>query len=193
MSEPFIGQIQAFGFNFPPRGWGNCDGTLIAISQNQALFALLGTIYGGDGRTNFALPDLRGRSALHFGRGPGLRDYRQGVRGGTETNTMTTAQMPSHNHQGPLHNHELRATTQPADSLSPASTRVLARTATVDIYATAGRTMVSMSNTAPNQAITEAGAGPTSNTGGGQAFNNLPPFLVIEMSIALQGIFPSRN
>ncbi len=106
---------------------------------------------------------------------------------------MTTAQMPAHNHQGPLHNHELRATTQPADSLSPASTRVLARTATVDIYATAGRPMVSMSNTAPNQAITEAGAGPVSETGSGTAFNNLPPYLVIETCIALVGIFPSRN
>ena len=111
MSEPFIGTIQGFGFNFAPRGWGNCNGALLPINQNTSLFSLLGTTYGGDGRTNFALPDLRGRSALNMGQGPGLQNYRQGVRGGTEKTTMTTAQMPAHNHQMPAHNHQLRATT----------------------------------------------------------------------------------
>ena len=191
MTEPFLGQIQAFGFNFPPRGWGNCDGTLLSISQNTALFSLLGTTYGGDGRTNFALPDLRGRSALHFGQGPGLRNYRQGVRGGTETTTMTTAQMPAHNHTIGTHNHKLRATNVRADTGTPGSTKLLAGAAS-NIYATPG-TLVNLDDTAPNQAISEAVGAPSSNTGGGQAFNNLPPFLVIEMSIALQGIFPSRN
>ncbi len=191
MANPFLGQIQAFGSNFPPRGWGNCDGTLLSISQNTALFALLGTIYGGDGRTNFALPDLRGRSALHFGQGPGLRNYRQGVRGGSETTTMTTAQMPSHNHTIGTHNHKLRATTAVADSRGPATTKLLGAAA-ANIYATP-RTLVDLSDTAPNQAISEAVGAPSSDTGGNQPLNNLPPFLVIEVSIALQGIFPSRN
>ncbi len=193
MADPFMGQIQGFGFNFAPRGWGNCNGALLSINQNTALFSLLSTIYGGDGRTNFALPDLRGRMALNFGQGPGLPNFRQGVRGGTTTNTLTTAQLPAHSHLGPVHNHQLRATTSPADSLSPASTRVLARTATVDIYARAGTNMVSMADVAPGEAITEAGGGATSNTGTGNPVNNLPPYQVIEVCIALQGIYPSRN
>jgi len=193
MSEPFIGQIQGFGFNFAPRGWGNCNGALLSISQNQALFSLLGTIYGGDGRTNFALPDLRGRAALNFGRGPGLSDFRQGVRGGTEINTLTTAQMPAHSHQIPAHNHQLRATTATADTVSPSSTKLLATAARgADIYAAPGTT-VSLHDTAPSKAISEHAAGPTSNTGTGTPVNNLPPYLVIEMCIALQGLYPSRN
>ncbi|MEM8909888.1 MAG: tail fiber protein, partial [Bacteroidota bacterium] len=96
--EPFIGQIMMFGGNFAPRGWALCNGQLMPISQNQALFSLLGTTYGGDGRTTFALPDLRGRAAMHAGHGPGLTDRRLGQRSGTETNTMNTLQMPSHSH-----------------------------------------------------------------------------------------------
>ena len=96
--DPFIGEIMLVGFNFAPRSWASCDGQLLPISQNAALFSLLGTIYGGDGRTTFALPDLRGRTAIHTGTGPGLSSRPQGQRGGTETNTMTVAQMPSHSH-----------------------------------------------------------------------------------------------
>ena len=93
--EPFIGQVIAFGGNFAPRGWAFCDGQLLAISQNTALFSILGTIYGGDGRTTFALPDLRGRATVHPGNGPGLSSRRLGEKGGSETNTLTTNQLPS--------------------------------------------------------------------------------------------------
>ena len=99
MSEPFIGEIRIFGFNFAPRGWALCDGQLLPISQNSALFSLLGTIYGGDGRTTFALPDLRGRAALHEGTGPGLSPRQLGQRSGSETNTLTVNQLPPHTHQ----------------------------------------------------------------------------------------------
>ena len=191
--EPFIGQITSFGFNFPPRGWGNCNGAMMSINQNTALYSLLGTTYGGDGRVTFALPDLRGRSAINMGQGPGLPDYRQGVRGGTTNTTLTTAQLPAHNHQMPAHNHQLRATSATATDTAPGNTKLLASTGRdVKIYATPG-TLVPLLNTSPNQAISELAAGPTANTGGGTAFNNLPPYLVIETCIALQGIFPSRN
>ena len=98
MSEPFIGQIQPVGFNFPPRNWAHCNGQLLAISQNAALFSLLGTTYGGDGRTTFALPDLRGRICIHPGQGPGLSNYSWGERGGAETVNLSVAQIPTHNH-----------------------------------------------------------------------------------------------
>ena len=98
MSEPFIGQIQPFAFNFAPRNWALCDGQLLPISQNTALFSLIGTTYGGDGRTTFGLPDLRGRVPIHQGHGPGLSSYVIGQTGGSATNTLTQAQMPSHTH-----------------------------------------------------------------------------------------------
>ena len=96
--EPFLGQIQPFGFNFAPRGWAQCDGQILPISQNTALFSLLGTTFGGDGRTTFALPDLRSRSIVHIGTGAGLDNIKWGERGGATTHTLTLAQMPSHNH-----------------------------------------------------------------------------------------------
>jgi microcystin-dependent protein len=162
--EPFIGQIQAFGFNFAPRGWASCDGQLIAINQNTALFSLLGTTYGGDGRTTFALPDLRGRTMLSAGNGLGLSDRRLGSQGGSENNTLTVNQLPSHNH-------------------------ALGAGATVSIP-------VSGEDADPDGVY---GSGPlplsgnTANQGGQQAFNNMQPYLVVNICIALQGIFPSRN
>ena len=96
--EPFIGQIQAFGFNYPPRGWAKCEGQLLAINAYQSLFSLLGTTFGGDGRTTFGLPDLRGRSIVGMGNGPGLGDVRWGEKGGAENHTLTAAQIPSHAH-----------------------------------------------------------------------------------------------
>ena len=193
MSDAYMGTIQGFGFNFPPRGWANCNGALLAISQYTALYSLLGTIYGGDGRTNFALPDLRGRVALNMGTGPGLTRRNEGQRGGTETNTLNTGQMPAHNHQMPAHNHQLRATTATASVTSPSSTKLLGAPARGnDIYATPGA-LVTLENASGKQAITPLAAGPTSNTGSGTPVNNMQPYLVIEMCIALQGLYPSRN
>lgn len=169
MSEPFIGEIKIVGFNFPPRGWATCDGQLLPISQNTALFSLLGTTYGGDGRTTFALPDLRGRSATHVGAGPGLSTMNWGERGGTETHNITTNQMPSHSHTMNL------ASANEGDQTSPAGNSL----AVSDDrnYATgAGTTM-----------------GPTGNDGGGQAINHMPPHLGVYHVIALVGLFPSRN
>src|SRR5215471_21069671 len=112
MSEPFIGQIQAFGFNFAPTGWATCDGQILSIAQNTALFSLLGTMYGGNGQTTFALPDLRGRVPIHQGQGPGLSPYVMGEASGTESVTLLTTQIPQHNHS-------VAASSVAADQASP--------------------------------------------------------------------------
>ena len=168
--EPFLGQIQPFAFNFPPRGWATCDGQLLQISGNQALFALLGTTYGGDGQTTFALPDLRGRTALHLGQGPGLTNRQIGQRSGAENVTLNVSQIPSHTHT-------LRAREELANSNKPEN-HVLS--AGEQIYET-GAADVNM------------GSSSIQNTGGGGAHNNMQPFLVINWCIALTGTFPSRN
>jgi microcystin-dependent protein len=170
--DPFIGQITTFGFNFAPRGWAFCEGQLMPISQNTALFSLLGTIYGGDGRTTFALPDLRGRVIIGPGRGPGLSDYRLGTRGGAETVTLTTAEMPSHNHGFALGD----------AGASPAGTNAL-------IGKTTGADTI-FNGTSGNAQL--AGSA-ISNTGGGQAHENRMPYLAMHNCIALVGIFPSRS
>ncbi len=171
--DPFIGQIQAFGFNFPPRGWSLCDGQLLAISSQTALFSLLGTTFGGDGRTTFGLPDLRGRSIVHIGTGPGLSDIRWGERGGNENITLTTAQLPAHNHNTVMN---LGGTAEEAGAghFLATSGAIFAEDAA------AGSTL-------------NAGAITSGNTGSGQSYNNRNPFLGIYVSIALVGIFPSRN
>ena len=166
--EPFLGQIQAFGFNFPPRGWAFCNGQLLPISQNTALFSLLGTTFGGDGETTFALPDLRGRYIRHVGTGPGLDTVSWGQRGGTNQTTLGTAQMPSHHHV-----HSPGANTGAANVDDPS----LAYPAGGDFYAGGSNTTMGSTN--------------TGNTGGGQPFNILNPFLGIYVSIALVGIYPS--
>lgn len=171
--EPFLGQIQPFGFNFPPRGWAFCDGQLLAISSNTALFSLLGTMYGGDGRTTFALPDLRGRSIVHIGQGPGLSQIIQGQKSGAENVTLTIANMPSHNHQ-------VTATTNDATLDEPA-TGARFGTAAAAIYSATGTGTVVM---APDT---------TTAAGGNVPFGIRSPYLGIPYSIALQGIFPSRN
>ncbi len=171
--EPFIAQIIMFGGNFAPRGWAFCDGQLLAISTNQALFSILGTTYGGDGRTTFGLPDLRGRYAMHPGNGPGLTPRQLGQRGGSETNTLTTQNMPAHNHAATLH-----ASGNPADSANPTG----ARPGMAEAYS-AQAASVSLA----------ADAATTANTGGGNAVNNVPPYHCVNFIIALQGIFPSRN
>jgi microcystin-dependent protein len=176
-SEPFLGQIIMFGGNFAPRGWALCDGQLLAISSNQALFSILGTIYGGDGRTTFGLPGLRGRVAMHPGNGPGLSSRRLGEKGGTETNTLTVPNLPAHNHAATLH-----ASSGAGNVPDPAGS-VLAKKNRTNIY----------SNSATPDVTMNSASVTTANTGGGQAVNNVQPFLAVNYIIALEGIFPSRD
>lgn len=179
--NPFIGQIQMFGFNFPPRGWATCDGQLLSIAQNTALFSLLGTQYGGDGRTTYALPDLRGRFPLHMGQGPGLSNYTIGQRAGVETVTLLANQLPAHTH--PLSASVSVPCTNAAGNADSPVGKVPAASATDENYAAT-----------PNGAM--AAFNITGNTGpntGGQPVPIIPPYLCINFSIATQGIFPSRS
>ena len=179
-AEPFIGQIDTFGFNFPPRGWAHCDGQLLAISQNNALFALLGTTYGGDGRTTFGLPDLRGRTAIHPGTGPGLPTVTWGQRGGAASRVITVANLPAHNHAASAAVH---ATNTRGNSADP----------TGHIHASKPRTNI-YSDAAPDVTMSPSAITvTTANTGGGQALDIRDPFLGVHHSIALVGLFPSRN
>lgn len=171
--EPFVGQIQMFGFNFAPRGWAFCHGQLLPIAQNQALFSLLGTTYGGDGRTTFALPDLRGRAPMHFDQGPGLSDRQLGEAGGAENVTLISNQMPAHNHV-------LHATSAAGSAREPAG-HVLAKE-------TAGQTAVYGDGPVDSSLRPESiGA-----AGGSQPHANMPPYLCINFCIALEGIYPPR-
>jgi microcystin-dependent protein len=173
MSEPFLGEVRAFGFNFAPRGWALCHGALLPLAQNTALFSLLGTTYGGDGRSNFALPDLRGRMALGFGQGPGLSQYDLGVSLGTPTHTLTPAEVPAHGHS-------LSAVAS-ATTGTPGPTVALANTASgAPAYRTPGAT-VALSSASLNA------------VGGAQPHENLQPYLGLNFCIALQGIFPPRS
>lgn len=173
MSEPFVGEIRMFAGNFAPRGWAFCDGQLLAVSQNDALFSLLGTIYGGDGRTTFGLPDLRGRVPIHAGSGPGLSPRRLGAKAGSEKETLTVNQMPSHSHSW-------RASSSAAVERLP-SDGVYAQHSASDFYRT---------NSSPNANMNTA---VMSNVGGSRSHTNLQPFLCINFIIALVGIYPSRH
>lgn len=174
MSEPFIGEIRMFGGNFAPRAWALCDGQLLTIVQNDALYSLLGTIYGGDGRTTFALPDMRGRIPLHKGQGLGLSNRPLGQNAGQEDVNLTTDQLP-------VHNHGFHASTGPADSGYPAG-QLVADTTPDSVY---------------NDAGTDTGAAMPANTvsnvGGGQTHPNMMPFQCVNFIIALFGIYPSRS
>lgn len=172
MSEPFVGEIRMFAGNFAPRGWAYCDGQLLAVSENDTLFSLLGTIYGGDGRTTFGLPDLRGRIPLHQGQGPGLTSRRLGSKEGAEKVTLTTNQMASHTH-------DWNANTAPADTAGPQG-KVLANPVGVRIFEPAGQGTDLASNT-------------IANTGGSGSHTNLMPTLCVHFIIALFGIYPSRQ
>lgn len=171
--EPFIGQIILFGGNFAIRGFAQCDGQLLPIAQYTALFSILGTTYGGDGRTTFGLPDLRGRIALHYGSGPGLPNYPLGAKGGSPTVTLTTTNLPAHNHS-----FATPASNQPANQDSPQGT--FPASLQTDGY-----------HAGPADAT--MGAGTTGNTGNGAAFSVQNPYLAVNFLIALQGIFPPRN
>jgi len=175
VSEPFLSEIRMFGFNFPPRGWALCDGQILPINQNQSLFALLGTIYGGDGRTSFALPDLRGRTPVHFTSG-----FPQGQRSGEEQHVLQANELPQHTHtaaatgdQGSDTNIE-GATGEPNNVLASQARR--------------GRPIYS-----GPAALTSMHPGTVANTGGTQGHNNMQPYRTISFAIALQGLFPSRN
>ncbi|QYG91873.1 phage tail protein [Iamia sp. SCSIO 61187] len=171
MSEPFLGEIKMVGFNFAPRGYALCNGQLLSIAQNSALFALLGTTYGGNGQTTFALPNLQSRVPMHFGQGPGLSSRVMGEQAGTENVTLLSTQMPQHNHL-------VNASTGDSSSKNP-SGGVMGGTAS-PIYATGS----------PNAQMNPVTIG---FAGGNQPHENMPPFLVVNFIIALQGIFPSRN
>ena len=177
-ADPFLAEIIMFGGNFAPRGWALCDGQLLPINTNQALFSLLGTTYGGDGRTTFALPDLRGRVAIHPGSGPGLSTYRLGQKGGIENVTLDTSQLPSHNHAAIAN---VRGINRAGNSASPGG-NTLASKARTNIYQTAAPDVDMQAGTVT---VTVA------NAGGGQAHENRMPFLAINHILALQGIFPS--
>jgi len=170
MADPFLAEIRVFPYNFAPAGWQPCEGQLLPISQNTALFSLLGTTYGGDGRSTFALPDLRGRFPMGVGQGPGLSDRDIGEQVGSETVSLTTAQMP-------LHNHGLRATST-ANTSNP-SGAALANVATSGpAYRTPGVLVASGSSLA--------------SAGGNQPHENRQPALALTFCIATQGIFPPR-
>jgi microcystin-dependent protein len=182
MADPFLGEIKMLGFNFEIRGWAFCNGQLLSISQNTALFALLGTIYGGNGQTTFALPNLQGRLPMHFGNGAGLTPRTIGEAGGQENVTLTAAQLPAHTHP-------FTGTGTPPCQSGPGgfdspATRVPAISANTENYAAAPGNAVM----APMTVSGTTGA----PTGGGQPAPNMPPFLCLNFQIALQGIFPSR-
>lgn len=163
MSEPFLAEIRIFGFNFAPRGWAFCDGQVLPINQNQSLYSLLGTTYGGDGETSFALPDLRSRTPVHAGEG-----FMLGEKSGSETVTLTENEMP-------LHTHNLQVSSLDANQNTPTG-HVLARSNDTEPYREPTN-LVQMQ--------------PLANQGGGQAHNNMQPFLALNFGIALQGLFPS--
>lgn len=167
MDDPFLGEIRPFAFGFPPKGWATCDGQLLPINQNQALFALLGTMYGGNGTTTFALPDLRGRAGMHLS-----SVHTQGVRGGSESVALTAAQIP-------LHSHTANCSNVAGTQTSPAGKFWAQDSDGNVVFNSAG---------GANMAATAIG-----NAGGGQPHPNMQPYLVVNYCIALQGVFPSRN
>jgi microcystin-dependent protein len=172
MADPFVAEIRIFPFNFAPQGWAWCDGQLLPISQNTALFSLLGTTYGGDGKSNFALPDLQGRAPMHPGQGPGLSLHDLGETGGSETVTLLESEIPSHSHA-------LRAATDDGDLSAPSPSRSLARSTGGFAY-----------GAAPNGSLSDQALAPA---GGDTPHNNLQPYLAFYFCIALQGVFPPRG
>jgi len=169
MPDPFLGELALVPYNFAPKGWALCHGQLLPINQNQALFALLGITYGGNGQTTFALPDLRGRVPISSGQGPGLESYALGQMGGAERVAITAGQMPSHNHALNVHNGKSLQTTPTGNLLANGS-----------VYT--------------NEPANGVAAGSAvANAGSGQAHENRQPFLTLNWIIALQGVFPSQS
>lgn len=175
MADPFVAEIRIFAFNFAPVGWAFCDGQLLPLSQNTALFSLLGTTYGGNGKSNFALPDLQGRAPMMWDQGAGLSYHDIGESSGTEIVSLLESEIPSHSHT-------LRAAADPGELQTPGPNRVLARSSGANVYhATSGASLVSMSQAALAPA------------GGDQPHNNMMPYLTLNFCIAMQGIFPPRG
>lgn len=165
MSEPYLAEIRMVGFNFPPRGYAQCDGQILPINQNQSLYSLLGTIYGGDGRTSFALPDLRGRIPFHPG-----GNMNEGTKGGEEQHGLTVQELPPHTHA-------MRCADSAGNSVNPEN-KLPAESALGDLqYST----------------LSQPAYGGATASSGGQSHENMPPYLVLNFVIALQGLFPSRN
>lgn len=180
MSSPFVAEIRMFGFNFAPTGWAQCNGQLLPISQNTALFSLLGTYYGGDGKSTFALPDLEGSLATHQGQGSGLQEWFLGQMQGSDTVTLLVSEIP-------LHNHNVAANTVNATTDNPAG-NVLAR-GNFSFQGNSGAVPI-YSDTAPAVAMNQMAL---AVGGGDQPHNNLMPYLVVNYCIAMQGVFPPRT
>jgi microcystin-dependent protein len=174
MADPFVAEIRIFPFNFAPKGWAWCDGQLLPLSQNTALFSLLGTTYGGNGKSNFALPDLQGRAPMHPGQGPGLSLHDLGETGGSETVSLLESEIPAHAHT-------MRAAVDPANAQIPNPSVTLARSSGGSAYSTttSGLVPMALETLAP--------------AGGDQPHNNLQPYLTFYFCIALQGVFPPRG
>jgi microcystin-dependent protein len=174
MANPFVAEIRIFPFNFPPKGWAFCDGQLLPLSQNTALFSLLGTTYGGDGKSNFALPNLQGSSPLHQGQGPGLSEYFLGESGGSDTVTLLQGEMA-------MHGHNLIGDVAQANTSTPGPSASYARSTPGNAYknTTTSLTPMSVNAIAP--------------AGGDQPHNNLMPYLTLNFCIAMQGVYPPRT
>lgn len=179
MSDPFIGEVRAFGFNFTPRGWASCQGQLLPISQNTALFSLLGTQYGGNGTVNFALPNLQGRAVIGVGSGPGRTPQTVGQTGGQPTVTLLSAEMPSHTHV--LNAGQLSAPNPAQNVATPTTGALPGLSSPNNVY---------IAPVTPNTNLIPSSI---STVGGSQAHENMQPFLAINYCIATQGVFPARN
>jgi microcystin-dependent protein len=179
MSEPFLGEIRMFGGNFAPSGWALCNGQLLSISSNAALFSILGTSFGGNGQSTFGLPNLQGRVPIHWGNGAGLSPYTLGQNAGVETVTLTQNQIPTHNHLINSVNGSNANSTKPSGAYPGAITSSVTTTK-VDAY----------SNATPDSQMNTAAV---STVGGSQPHPNIQPYLCVTFIIALVGIFPSRN
>ncbi len=174
--DPFVAEIRIFPFNFAPKGWAFCDGQILPLSQNTALFSLLGTTYGGDGKSNFALPNVQGRATMHPGQGPGLSLHDLGETGGSETVTLLESEIPAHSHPLGVHNQD------PAALNAPAPNRSLARSS-------GGFAYITNTNASPSQFADQTVA----PAGGDQPHNNMQPYLTLNFCIALQGVYPPRT
>ncbi len=177
MADPFVAEIRIFPFNFAPRGWAFCDGQLLPLSQNTALFSLLGTTYGGDGKSTFALPNLQGSAPMHPGQGPGLSLHDLGETGGSETVTLLLSEIPAHAHTVG------RAVAATGNSMTPVNS----------IWAQAGSARAAVNSYAPGPPTGAMKSDVIQPTGGDQPHNNMQPYLTLNFCIALQGVFPPRS